>query len=75
MVAAARLPRTPEALPFKMPRVQASTDAVHAAAMGMASAAVSCSAVFTAAGLPRGFIAQIRVAAEAMLDVPIPVNK
>lgn len=67
-IAAAELPPTPELKPLQMPkRKKPSADVLHAAAMGMADEAEKYTAVFTGAGLPDDFVAQLRTAADALL--------
>jgi hypothetical protein len=69
-IAEAKLPPAPGHTPLRMPPNSLSTEALHAAAAGMADTAEPHSAVFITAGLPQDFIAQLRNAAAAM-RVPI----
>ena len=67
-IAALHLPRKSMALrACRLPDGDVGIKAVHAAAMAMAMEAQAHVDSFTAAGLPRGFIVQLRVAANAML--------
>lgn len=55
-------------------RKKPTIDVLHAAAMGMADEAEKYSAVFTGAGLPDDFVAQLRTAADALLP-PLDVRR
>ena len=66
-IARADLPPTPEVEPLKMPKGRPTASRLAAAAYGMGKAAVPFTAVFTFAGLPPDFIAQLNAAADAML--------
>ena len=66
-VAAARLHKSPDLRSFKMPRGTPSTTTLYEAAMAMAEAAQPYAAAFTAAGLRKGFIGQLRAVAEEMI--------
>lgn len=66
-VAASELPASPELEPLRMPRGAPSAERLKALAAGMAAASEPHAAVFTAAGLPDDFIAQLNAAADAML--------
>lgn len=66
-VARADLPNTPEFGALRMPRGRQTPDRLKAAAGGMAQVAAAHTAVFTAAGLPNDFIAQLTNSAQAVL--------
>ncbi len=67
-VARADLPTTPEFKALRLPRGRPAPERLKAAAAGMAQVAAEHVAVFTAAGLPNDFVAQLTAAAQAVLD-------
>ena len=67
-IAAAELPNSPGIEPLRMPKGRPSVERLKALAVGMATAAEPYAAVFTAAGLPDDFVAQLTAAADAMLQ-------
>jgi hypothetical protein len=66
-IADADIPKTPDVEPLRMPRGQPTAQRLAAAAFGMAKAAAPHAGVFTSAGLPGDFVAQLTGAADAML--------
>lgn len=66
-IAAAKLPKTPEFVAFRLPRQRMSDRKTAQAAEGMAAAAAPFSQVFFDAGLPQDFLAQLTSAADTML--------
>src|SRR3569833_1010306 len=66
-IAVADLPNTPEFRPLRMPRGRPPPEKLAAAASGMAQLAAKHADVFTAAGMPADFVAQLNTAAGAML--------
>lgn len=66
-IAAAELPKTPAVEPLRIPRGRLSAAALATAAKGMAKAAEQFSDVFTKAGMPADFIAQLTAASDAMM--------
>jgi hypothetical protein len=66
-IAAADLPHTPELAPLRLPKGSPTSQKLAAAAFGMAEAAAPFASVFTAAGLPADFTAQLTAAADAMI--------
>lgn len=66
-IAKADLPQTPEIEPLRMPKGRPSIEKLAAAAYGMANAAAPFIGVFTTAGLPADFIAQLGNAADALV--------
>jgi len=66
-IARAELPSTPAVEPLKMPKGTLSVRRLAAAAQGMAQAAAPFSDVFTGAGLPADFIAQLTAASDAVV--------
>jgi hypothetical protein len=67
-IARAKLPQTPELAPLRMPSGRPTLARLVGAARGMADAAAPFGTVFTAAGLPADFIAQLEAATTAMLE-------
>jgi hypothetical protein len=67
-IAKARLPRTPEMAPLRMPRSNPAVQRLVTAAHGMAKAAAPFTDVFVAAGLPAEFLTQLNAAAEALVQ-------
>jgi len=68
LIARAAEPPVPSLEPFRLPRGKPTAHILAAMAYGMAEAAVPHAETFTAAGLPADFIAQLRSAADAMLE-------
>jgi hypothetical protein len=66
-IARVDLPQTPELEPLRMPQGKPTAQRLAAAAYGMTQAAAPFAEVFTSAGLPVDFIAQLNAAADAML--------
>jgi hypothetical protein len=66
-IAKAELPSTPAVEPLKMPRGQLSVRRLAAVAQGMAQAAAPFTDVFTGAGMPADFIAQLTAASDAVV--------
>jgi hypothetical protein len=66
-IAEADLPKTPDVEPLRMPLGKPPAQKLAAAAYGMAKAASPHADVFTSAGLPGDFVAQLTGAADAML--------
>ena len=66
-IAAADLPDTPELQPLRMPAGRPTSPKLAAAAHGMAETAAKFTSVFTRAGLPDDFIAQLTGASDAMI--------
>jgi hypothetical protein len=66
-IARADLPATAELRPFRMPRGKPTVEKLVALAAGMGAAAEPFSDVFTSAGLPADFIAQLNGAADALV--------
>lgn len=66
-IAAASLPHTPELQPLRMPAGRPTAQKLAAAAHGMAEAAAKYATVFTRAGLPGDFLAQLTTASDAMI--------
>lgn len=66
-IAKADLPVTVELEPFRMPKGKPSVEKLAALAYGMAKAAEPFTGVFTSAGLPADFVAQLNGAADAMV--------
>jgi hypothetical protein len=65
-IAKADLPNTPELAPLRMPRTKLSAEKLAVAAYAMATAAAPYADVFTSAGLPTDFVAQLISAADAI---------
>jgi hypothetical protein len=65
-IATADLPPTPEVQPLTMPAGHPTAAVLIAAARGMAAAAERFATVFTGAGLPADFVAQLTTATEAL---------
>lgn len=65
-VAAAQLKQVPEFAALKMPPANSTSRLLIAAAGGMAAAATTYEKTFTDAGLPAGFLAELRTAADAL---------
>jgi hypothetical protein len=66
-IAKARLPRTPELTPLRMPRSNPSVQRLATAAYGMAQEAAKHVAVFVAAGQPVDFLTGLTDAADALI--------
>lgn len=66
-IAASELPDSPELEPLRLPLGDPSPERLWALATGMAAAAAQHADVFTTAGLPPDFAAQLNTAADAML--------
>ncbi len=66
-IAAANLPHTPELQPLRMPAGRPTAQKLAAAAHGMAEVAAKFATVFTHAGLPDDFLAQLATASDAMI--------
>jgi len=69
-IAAARIPLTPELAALRMPRNSTKVSALISAANAMAAEAAKFADVFTTAGLPADFIAELNQATTALL-VPL----
>ena len=67
-IAHVALPDTQELMPLRIPRGDPSTEKLVAAARGMAQVAGAHADVFIAAGLPSDFVAQLKAAADALLQ-------
>jgi hypothetical protein len=67
-VAYGELPHTPELIPLRMPSGRPSAERLAQAATAMAQHAEQFSDVFTAAGLPQDFVAQLTAASDAVLE-------
>ena len=66
-IAVADLPDTPELHPFRLPAGRPLPERLAAAARGMADAASKSTSVFTNAGLPDDFVAQLPAAVDRMI--------
>lgn len=64
----AKLPHTPELATLKMPHGNPSTAHLVEAAYQMANSAEQNASIFVAAGLPEDFAAQLKAAADAVID-------
>ena len=67
-IAHVALPDTQELMPLRIPRGDPSTEKLVAAARSMAQVAGAHADVFVAAGLPSDFVAQLKAAADALLQ-------
>jgi hypothetical protein len=67
-IARAKLPRTPEMAPLRVPSGRPTLARLVGAARGMAEAAAPFAAVFTAAGLPADFLAQLDATTTALVE-------
>jgi len=67
-IAHVALPDTDELVPLRIPRGDPSTEILVAAARGMAQVAGEHADVFISAGLPTDFVAQLKAAADALLQ-------
>jgi hypothetical protein len=65
-IAKTQLPDTPELAPLRMPRGKPSAEKLALAAYGMARAATPYADMFTKAGLPTDFVAQLVSVADAI---------
>ena len=67
-IAHVALPDTQELVPLRAPRGDPGTERLVAAARGMAQVAEAHADVFISAGLPTDFVAQLKAAADALLQ-------
>jgi hypothetical protein len=68
-IAAADIPNLPELSPLRMPHGKPTAEKLAGYAYGMGAAAAPFTDTFTKAGLPADFIAQLNVAADAVVGV------